>query len=156
MRLILRTPTEADWQPILAIADRASPWKKAHNPAWLAARQTRLKQGLLRFHVLAEGENGELLGYAALEAGEKPGWLRVFLVVTPENLETVGKRLYGCLEARIRLECPEGLWLREEPGDSELLAFFTQKGFQETFRGPVADSLQIVIAEKRLDEGVDV
>ena len=102
---------------------------------------------------MAENNAGELLGYAALEGGPQAGRYRVFLVLPPADLPTVGERLYDWLAAQWQGFGPAVIWLREEAGDADLLAFMAGKGFVETHRGPFKH-LSIVVMEMRLpDEG---
>ena len=149
MHFTLREPTPQDWPGILALADLASPWKSGDNPDWLENRKQAGTKGAVRFQLLAETVPGQPVGYAALEAGDRPGWLRVFLVVAPGQLNTVGEQLYRRLEVECQRIGPTGVWLREEPGDAELLDFFANQGFIETYRGPTAGGLEIVVMECR-------
>jgi hypothetical protein len=152
MQLILREPEAEDWPAILALADRASPWKSKANPAWLANRKRAGASNERCFHLLAEAVSGEVQGYAALEEGEKPGWLRIFLVVEREQLGTLGELLYLRLEKEWMRLKPDGVWLREEPGDSELLAFFKERDFNERLRSRLPDGLAIVVMGKEQGE----
>jgi hypothetical protein len=81
----------SDWTAILARVNQACPCKSKDNPTWLVCRIRAESDDERRFRLLAEAGPGEESGYAASVAGEKPDWLRVFLVVKPGHLGSVEK-----------------------------------------------------------------
>ena len=121
-------PTEADWPAILDIADASAPTKAPDNPGWLERRRTFPGQ---KHHIVARIDSDRVVGFGAAEYSGDGQW-RIFVVVPPDMLESVGDEIYRAVEASLRGDRVQGLWAREEPVDRELIAFFVARGFTAT------------------------
>jgi N-acetylglutamate synthase-like GNAT family acetyltransferase len=134
MAFELRQPVVADWDAVLAAADAAVPFDPISNREWLRNRQHFDDTGGCRRHYVAF-EDDRVIGYAAIELGT-PGATRarLFIVVAPTLLSSVGETLYQRLTADAAELGVATVWLREYARDEPLLAFLHERGFDDTMR----------------------
>ena len=145
MGVILRIPLESDWTAIHEAADASAPW--ADNTEWLERRKQFL--GFPRRHYVAENtETHRVIGYGAIEGEETQGKFRIFVVMSPDLLSTVGEQIYRRLKADLLDLNAEIVWAREESRD-RLLDFFGKQGIQEKHRFH-DNEMEIVVMEKVL------
>lgn len=119
-------PSEADWPAIRALADASAPSKITDNQTWVENRRSFAGR---KHHVVAREASAEVVGFGAAE--DAGGRWRIFIVVQPPSLDSVGDALFRSLEASLREERVDSLWAREEPVDAGLIAFLKARGFQE-------------------------
>lgn len=135
-----------DWEAILALANVAVPFDPDGNARWLENR--RGFQGR-RFHHLAEESDGRPRGYAGAEEGDLEGVYRIFLVMSPDDLQSgpgdvLFRRLLDDLEAAgARL-----LWAREYAEDGDLIADLRRRGFTERERFSAPGLREMVVLDR--------
>jgi hypothetical protein len=128
-----RTPTDSDWPDIRALADQALPQAPDANRAWITARQAFSRTGTAGLHRLFEGDDGDTLGFGALEASEAPGAFRLFLVMHPDTLAQHGDAAVADLLGEAASLGAKVVWMREH-ADDPLIAFMRRHGFEESQR----------------------
>jgi len=134
MPVELRLPVSADWDAVLAAADAAVPFDPAGNREWLGNRRCFDRTGGVRRHYVAV-EGRRVVGYGALElAAPEASRARLFVVLAPTLLTTVGEILYQRLIADAAELSVAVTWLREYTRDRPLLTFLYDRGFEETGR----------------------
>lgn len=134
--LTLRPATPKDNPAVLACADAAVPFDPAGNRHWLRQRQQLDPARQQRRHYVAiEGDDGQIVGYGALEQPHAAAdWLRLFVVTPAGRLGDVGQPLYDRLYQDALALGARRLVVREYMGDEPLYAFFAGHGFVETGR----------------------
>lgn len=137
----ISAPAEADWAAILAVANASAPSKTADNPAWIENRRAFAGR---KHHFVARGASNAIVGFAAVEHSGDRRW-RVFVVVAPPDLGTVGHALYQRLESALEDETVDALWACEEPADVELIAFLEARGFQSDGTRTLPSGLVVVM-----------
>ena len=126
----IRPAAEDDWPGILNTAHAALPWDAEGNAEWLANRKAFDGK---RFHLVAETNEG-IVGYGAIEEGPVPDVYRIFMVMAPERLDTLGAALYDKLAAKLHEWNAVGTWVREYTKDEATVAFFRERGLVEANR----------------------
>lgn len=141
---MLREPAETDWPAILDLANRSV----AHvsgagaQDEWLANRRNR-RRGQRQF-VLEE--EGELMGYGAIEASDDVrGGYRVFIVTTPERRVDAGELLFAHARACLDAEGAAQSWFIEYAEDTPFLRFIEKHGYSEARRFDLPTGLQAVV-----------
>ncbi len=135
----LRPPGWADWDAVLAAADAAVPFDSTGNRAWLANRKCFDRTGGVRRHYVAVDDE-RVIGYGAIELATACATrARLFIVVAPALLASMGETLYQRLITDAGVLGTSVVWLREYAGDDPLLAFLYERGFVETIRTPSPD-----------------
>lgn len=143
----MRAAEESDWPAILQMADQALPHSKPENKAWLHRRQTFNIERFLRRHYIAESEeNGQVLAYGCIEEGPEAEKFRVFVVMAPDRLASLGQKVYDRLLEDLREVQAQSLWVREE-ADDPVLGLFRQQGFQQTAQFQIPNGREIVVLE---------
>jgi len=88
----LRAPSDDDWTGILAAANAARPGDRTQNEEWVEHRRAFDEGSVPRRHYVAEdASSGEVIPYGAIEGTSRPGSFRLFLVMDPALLPTVGE-----------------------------------------------------------------
>lgn len=97
---------------------------------------------------MAEGGDGQIAGYAAVDGAATSGRFRLFLVTGPELLRGgLGQLLYEQLARDLRELQAATVWAREEARDTALLGFLLERGFAETQRFTVR-GVEMVLLEQ--------
>jgi N-acetylglutamate synthase-like GNAT family acetyltransferase len=132
--LELRPFESNDFSLLLDLANEAVPFAPTENAEWLEYRKAFDESHRFRRHYLAM-DNNHALGYGGLEQqNEDPKSLRIYIVCSPQNLDTVGTMLYNQLIQDAQQIGATTLWARELQADESATEFFTGKGFVETQR----------------------
>jgi N-acetylglutamate synthase-like GNAT family acetyltransferase len=149
MKLILRRPTENDWDSVLEAADATVIWDPKGNREWLRNRQQFT--GTRRHYLVTDSDTNAVLGYGALEEEPHKGTFRLFVVMPPQHIEgETGTMLYNQLAADLTELNAYSAWVREYAADTATLNFFAQRGFVETNRVNIPGKPEMVIMEKNL------
>jgi L-amino acid N-acyltransferase YncA len=143
MTVILRAPLESDWDAILEAANASAPW--ADNSEWFERRKAFVDFSR-RHYVVENIESDRVIGYGAIEGEKTQGKFRIFVVMSPDLLPTIGEQMYRQLEMDLLDLNAEIVWAREAARDP-LLVFFRDHGFNETLRFH-HDQMEIVVMEK--------
>jgi hypothetical protein len=95
---------------------------------------------------------GDLDAFAtnAIECASEPGRFRLFLVMDPALLPTVGELMYSRLMDALRELGAEAVWVREFADDTPLLDFLLSKGLEERYRYHVPDVGDLVVLKREL------
>jgi hypothetical protein len=148
----LRTPNDADWPEIFGIANRsvADVPGAGDQADWLTNRRSFASHGSQAHFVV--DERGQVVGYGALEhdAATPAGHYRLFVVVDPDQLDSLGdvilRRLGELLD-----ECGAvGSWFVEYADDRRLVPFIKARGYVESRRFALPSGLQAVVLTKSL------
>jgi len=140
-----------DFKLLLELANQAVPFAAKENAEWLEYRKAFDESKRLRRHYIAV-ENNMAVGYGGLEQqADDPKVLRMYVVCSPENLETeTGDAPFEQLrQAANELEATT-LWAREFQADEPARRFFTQHGFVETRRVTPTSQLPMVVFQLSL------
>lgn len=150
-RTTLRRPRAEDWTSILAAANAALPGGQNQNEEWLEQRRGFDERRFLRRHYVAEdARSSEVIAYGAIECASEPGRFRLFLVMDPALLPTVGELMYTRLTEALHELGAEGVWVREFADDTPVLAFLLSKGLEERYRYRVTDVGDLVVLKREL------
>ena len=143
-------PREPHWPEVLEIASRSV----AHLPGaakqdeWLQNRRTFSQRGD-QIHFVAL-ENGRVVGYGAIE-GEAPsptGEYRVFIVVDPDQRDTIGSAIYSRLEELLEDREATGSRFVEYAQDIRFIEFICARGYVESRRFPLASGVEAIVLSK--------
>ena len=98
-------------------------------------------------------EDGEVIGYGAVEeAGDDPGWFRIFVVLPNERLQTpVAEQLHDRLWSDPASFSAAGAWFREDAKLEEVIQFFEAHGYEETRRYSAGGPMMVVMKKPILD-----
>jgi len=118
---------------MLAAAHAARPRDRVQTESWLEHRCSFDERSFAPRHFVAEAD-GVVTAYGALEGSAEAGSFRLFLVMAPALLPTVGELLWARLETAAREFGATALWAREYADDTALLDFLRPKGFAENAR----------------------
>lgn len=151
VKIRMRAAQESDWPAILQVANQALPNSKTENKAWLHLRQTFNTERFLQRHYVAESaESGQVLAYGCIEEGPEAMKYRVFVVMAPNLLASLGQKIFDRLLEDLREAQAQWLWVREE-ADDPVLEFFHQQGFQQTAQFRIPNGREIVVLEMPLN-----
>ncbi len=153
MQIKLRKAVETDWPAIREVANAASPWSPRESQEWLSNRLRFDQTGYTRRHYVAlDTTTGNVIGYGAVEGGQEAGRYRIFVVMSPDLLTTVGDLIYNQLLTDLSTLHARAIWAREYARDTALLDFLARYGFHETQRFPLQGSgEEAVVMERKLE-----
>lgn len=147
----LRRPRAEDWTSIRAAANAALPRAESQNEEWLEHRRAFDERRFVRRHYVAEdARSGTVIAYGAIESGSEPGRFRLFLVMDPALLPTVGELMYSRLTEAARALGAEAVWVREFADDKPVLDFLRSKGLEERSRYDVPGVGNLVVLKREL------
>ncbi len=149
MNARLRIPLENDWPAILRAANASLPWQVEGNRQWLENRMKFDDRAYPRRHYVAqEVSSGEICGYGSIEGCGTPDRYRVFVVMDPALLDSVGETLFERLDEDLTSLGGRIAWVREETRDLPLLEFFRRHGFAGERTFTTEQGLEIVTLER--------
>jgi L-amino acid N-acyltransferase YncA len=125
---------ESRWQEVTALADAVVPFDTVGNREWTQNRRGFASSGRERRHHAVSDSAGRLVGYGAIEQqGDESDTYRLFIVPAADELwASVGSMLYDQLVVDASRLHAQRLVMREYSRDSALIAFFKERGFEET------------------------
>jgi N-acetylglutamate synthase-like GNAT family acetyltransferase len=149
MTVLFRPVAQTDWADIGRLADEALPHSSEGNREWLEARRSLDELRRRRRQYIVQ-EDGEVVGYGAIEEDEDPGRWRLFVVMSPERLNGPhGNRTFARMLSEAKAVGAEALWMREEASDKAIATFARRHEFVETQRYN-AGALRVVVYERSL------
>lgn len=146
----LRKVQDDDWPAILALANAAV----AHvtgagsQQAWLDNRRSFDRAHGSQVQYVCE-QGGAIAGYGAVEGDARGEW-RMFIVVEPHRLPTVGSRLYGCALTVLRAMNVGHVWFTEYAQDEPLRSFAHERGFVDQRRMTLPAGPDVIVMRKLL------
>jgi L-amino acid N-acyltransferase YncA len=150
MKYILRPAAPADWPAIFEVAMQAVPFAEEENREWWDNRQAFDDSARTRIHVVAEDEEGEVVGYGAVEQGPEDNMYRMFVVGAPPIIQAgLGDQLYDHMLAALSTLDVWLIWVRELTMDP-IVDFFRGKGFQERERFLMDNGLEAIVLYKEI------
>jgi RNA polymerase sigma factor (sigma-70 family) len=147
--MTFRRPSADDWASIGATAKAALPHAGDQNELWLENRRNFNEQQFQRRHYIAEDSHtGKVIAYGAVECASEPGRFRLFLVMDPALLPSIGTRVYEKLMEALKELNAEAIWVREFADDQPLLDFLLSKGLEERYRYHVPEVGDLVVLKR--------
>jgi hypothetical protein len=155
----IRPATSADWPEILVVADQVHPFSNEDNREWWYERQHFETRDYRRRHYVVEappaiasraGKAPALMAYGSIEEGPEDNHYRVFLVMAPELIPTLGEQLYMLLVKDLSELHAEVAWAREETVNP-VLDFYRKKGFIDQLRINLSNGREGLLLAKRLE-----
>ncbi len=135
----LGTPTDDEWPAILRVANEALPNAPDGNIGWFENRRGFDEGSRTRRHYVAE-RDGEIVAYGAVEDTDDPARWRLFVVMSPEQLNGgLGDLMLEQLVRDTEELGGSAIWMREQADDGAILSFAMARGFIETRRFAVDD-----------------
>jgi len=130
--LAVRAFDESHWGDLLAFADVVVPYDRAGNRVWLTNRKRFTATGRVRRHYAADGEDGQMIAYGAIEQQSDESVYRLFIVPGAAGLwDTAGQALFQRLAEDLRNHGATRVWIREYAQDAELVRFAQLHGFAQ-------------------------
>lgn len=148
----IRPAKENDWLAILAVLDQVQPDTKEANREWWRERQRFDARAHRRRHYVVEVTRPSgavsLTAYAGIEEIE-PTQFRLSLVIDPNQLSSLGEKLYAGLMTDLA-ELGATLVTASEPLYSPVCDFLRNKGFRDELRVPLAGGGEAVVMARQL------
>jgi N-acetylglutamate synthase-like GNAT family acetyltransferase len=148
--ILIRPATDTDWPSILELVNILSPQSEPENRQWWLNRQKFDAQRYSRRHYVAQSDDRPgLLAYAGLEEGPDRRQYRLFILLSPDLLPSLGERLFLRLSESLLELAAHKVWAWEEEGDP-MVNFLLAHGFEERSHLTLPDLRKSLFLAKEL------